>query len=83
MAPVVRRDRAETSVAPKTMFGPQKWMALLRFLEIIAIILFSQRPIGVMTQAMVVERAVLFDFILRTRQSRVDFGHRSGSPETL
>ena len=43
-------------------------------------IIYFHLPNGVITQARGVEGGVLFALIWRTRQSKVDFGHSSGSP---
>ena len=46
----MHRDQAETSLASKPRFGPQKLTSVLRFLEIIVAVVLFHCPIGVMTQ---------------------------------
>ena len=57
--------------------------AVLRVLEIRVGIIFFHLLVGVMTRDRGVEGEALLSLRWRTRQSRADFGHRSGSPEAL
>ena len=79
----MHRDQAETSLASKPRFGPQKLTLVLRFLEIIVAVVLFHCPIGVMTQDGGVEVGAEFLCRWRMRLRRSTFGHRSGSPDTL
>ena len=80
MEHAAKREREEKLLASNTKFGPHNMVAFLRFFEIIVGIIYFHLPNGVITQARGVEGGVLFALIWRTRQSKVDFGHSSGSP---
>ena len=83
MAPAAGSDRAETSLASNTRSRPQKFIAVLIFLEIVVGVVLFHRPIGVLMRDRGVELVAEFFPRWSVHQRRATLIHRSGSPEAL
>ena len=83
MAPAAQRYHVEIILDSNPSSGLQNLTAVLRVLEIIVGVMFSHRPVGVITGDRGVEEGALLALRWRALQCMADFGNIGGYPEAL